>query len=401
MASLRQRKNVYQVRFYYKGQKGQVSLGRVQPKQAKSALRQVEARLASLQSGLDELPEDVSLEEYLLHGPQAESAPESRGTIHDMIARYREAHRPPAKAERTVKSERTHLKRFAAYASESGLTDPGDITREDLEDYRQRFLDEPSTRRKDRTISPNTVNRHLRTLKQLFAYGAEHGWTEENACGRIKECESIESDLRFMTKREIEEAIERGGRTEDEIEEMWRYRYLPDEEMREFFDYVTKIDEDLYRLVCGYACTGARCGELLKLEWSDVDLPRRKLWLRSRKQSKRTRETSRQIPINTRLSDALYQQQQQTGTKRYVFGGERMFSSRTAYNHIEKTLQGSEYERIRFHNMRHSFASNLAAAGVDDRVIDKLMGHTTEAMRRRYQHLRPEQSESAVDKLDY
>ena len=401
MASLRKRKNVYQVRFYYKGQKGQVSLGRVQPKQAKNALSQVEARLAALQSGLDELPEDVSLEEYLLHGPRAEPAPEGRGTIHDMIARYREAHRPPAKAESTVKTERTHLERFAAYACESDLTDPCDITREDIEDYLQRFLDAPSSRRKGNATSPNTVNRHLRTLKQLFAYGAEHGWTEDNVCGRIKECESVESDLRFMTKREIEEAIERGGRTEDEIDEMWRYRYLPDEAMKAFLDYVAEVNGDLYPLVCGYACTGARCGELLKLEWSDVDLPRRKLWLRSRKQTKRTRETSRQIPINDRLSDALYQQHQQTGAKRYVFGGERMFSSRTAYNCIERTLRGSEYERIRFHNLRHSFASNLAAAGVDDRIIDKLMGHTTEPMRRRYQHLRPEQSESAVDKLDY
>ena len=401
MASLRKRKNVYQVRFYHKGQKRQVSLGRVELKQAKHALRQVEARLASLQSGLDELPEDVSLEEYLLHGPQAEPAPESRGTIHDMIVRYREAHRPPAKAESTTITERTHLDRFAAYASESGLTDPGDITREDLEDYLQRFLNEPSTRRRGKTTSPNTVNRHLRTLKQLFAYGAEYGWTEENVCTPVKECESVESDLRFMTKWEIEEAIERGGRTEDEIDEMWRYRYLPDEEMKVFLNHVDQVDNGFYPLVCGYACTGARCGELLRLEWSDVDLPRHKLWLRSRKQSKRTRETSRQIPINDRLSDALYRQHLHTGTKRYVFGDEYMFSSKTAYKRIERTLRGSEYERIRYHNLRHSFASNLAAAGVDDRIIDKLMGHTTEAMRRRYQHLRPEKSESAVDKLDY
>ena len=401
MASLRRRKNVYQVRFYYKGQKGQVSLGRVQQKQAKSALRQVEARLASLQSGLDELPEDVSLEEYLLHGPQAEPAPESRGTIHDMIARYREAHRPPAKAESTTKTERTHLNRFAAYASESGLTDPGDITREDIEDHLQQFLDEPSTRRKGKTTSPNTVNRHLRTLKQLFAYGAEHGWTEENVCRRIGECESVESELRFMAKREIQEAIERGGMTEDEIREMWRYRYLPQGETREFLDYLYDAHLGLYPLLCGYACTGARCSELLRLEWSDVDLPRRKLWLRSRKQSRRTRETSREMPISDRLYAALRQQHQETGAQRYVFGGEHMFGSRTIYNRVTRTLRGSEYADIRLHCLRHGFASNLAAAGVDDRIIDKLMGHTTEAMRRRYQHLRPEQTESAVDKLDY
>ena len=35
---------------------------------------------------------------------------------------------------------------------------------------------------------------------------------------------------------------------------------------------------------------------------------------------------------------------------------------------------------IGFHTFRHSFASNLAVAGVDQRVIDRWMGHTTESM---------------------
>src|SRR5205085_1514035 len=39
------------------------------------------------------------------------------------------------------------------------------------------------------------------------------------------------------------------------------------------------------------------------------------------------------------------------------------------------------YFKIGFHTYRHSFASNLAAAGVDQRIIDLWMGHQTEAMR--------------------
>ena len=42
------------------------------------------------------------------------------------------------------------------------------------------------------------------------------------------------------------------------------------------------------------------------------------------------------------------------------------------------------------------FASNLAAAGTDQRVIDELMGHTTEAMQKRYRHLLPDQRREAV-----
>jgi integrase len=59
---------------------------------------------------------------------------------------------------------------------------------------------------------------------------------------------------------------------------------------------------------------------------------------------------------------------------------------------------GSKWEHIRgFHVFRHSFASNLAAAGVDQRMIDEWMGHQTEAMRKRYRHLLPDQRRKAIE----
>ena len=49
-----------------------------------------------------------------------------------------------------------------------------------------------------------------------------------------------------------------------------------------------------------------------------------------------------------------------------------------------------------YHVLRHSFASNCALKGVDQRIIDAWMGHQTEAMRRRYRHLFPEQQQEAI-----
>ena len=56
-------------------------------------------------------------------------------------------------------------------------------------------------------------------------------------------------------------------------------------------------------------------------------------------------------------------------------------------------------DKIHFHTLRHSFASNLAREGIDDRIIDHFMGHQTEEMRRRYQHLFPDKKESAITAL--
>lgn len=49
-----------------------------------------------------------------------------------------------------------------------------------------------------------------------------------------------------------------------------------------------------------------------------------------------------------------------------------------------------------WHVFRHSFASNCARKGLDQRVIDEFMGHTTEDMRRRYRHLFPEHKKQAL-----
>ena len=64
----------------------------------------------------------------------------------------------------------------------------------------------------------------------------------------------------------------------------------------------------------------------------------------------------------------------------------------------EWNLEGSRnWFKIGFHSYRHSFASNLAAARVDQRIIDEFMGHQTEAMRMRYRHLFPKNRRSAIE----
>lgn len=49
-----------------------------------------------------------------------------------------------------------------------------------------------------------------------------------------------------------------------------------------------------------------------------------------------------------------------------------------------------------FHTLRHSLVGALAARGVDQRLIDEWVGHTTEEMRRRYRHLEPDLQRQAL-----
>jgi integrase len=55
-----------------------------------------------------------------------------------------------------------------------------------------------------------------------------------------------------------------------------------------------------------------------------------------------------------------------------------------AHDHFKRTLVGSKWEVLKgFHVLRHSFISCLAAAGVDQRIIDEFVGHQTDEQRRR------------------
>ena len=67
---------------------------------------------------------------------------------------------------------------------------------------------------------------------------------------------------------------------------------------------------------------------------------------------------------------------------------------------FETALRGTRWAAVRgFHVLRHSFASVLASKGVDQRVINALMGHETDAMAARYRHLFPQTLRSAILEL--
>jgi integrase len=71
-----------------------------------------------------------------------------------------------------------------------------------------------------------------------------------------------------------------------------------------------------------------------------------------------------------------------------------------AHDHFRRALAGSAWAVLRgWHVLRHSFASNCAATGLDQRVINEWMGDQTDEMVRRYRHLFPDQQRKAIDRV--
>jgi len=62
--------------------------------------------------------------------------------------------------------------------------------------------------------------------------------------------------------------------------------------------------------------------------------------------------------------------------------------------------RGAEVKGLRFHDLRHTAATNMIEAGVDLVTVSRILGHASIQMTMRYAHPTPENMRRAVEKLE-
>lgn len=209
----------------------------------------------------------------------------------------------------------------------------------------------------------DTVNRELALLSKIFSMAVENGYASDNPCRRVK---------RFAVDNK-------------------RERVLSDEEEARLLAALTGRREALRPIVIFALNTGMRRGEILKLRWEWVDLNTGQITL-PREVTKAFKE--RVVPLNPVAREVLLGLRRESARVFTGYGSERSFET-----NFNTAVELAQIENLRFHDLRHTFATRLGETGADPFDIRDLLGHATIEMANYYTHTTPESRRRAVESL--
>jgi integrase len=326
----------YFIDYILDGKRVRRTLGK-NKKIAQLATKEIEVKLAKQQLGFDTVnkPFSAILKEYLEFSEQTKSH-----------ATY-------------VRDDCSRLTTFSNY-----LENPDIPIRKIPQRLVEQYLSHRLT-----LVKPVTVKGDLKTLKAFFNKAVDWGYLNENPCKKIKPPKVEKNPPRFLSTEEIERLLK------------------------------TAEGSLLAPMIATGIYAGLRYGELVFLEWSDIDFKLSTITVRN-KASENFHTKSRKfrvIPLHEKLRPILLAwketslELQKDKETQYCFSNGE---GRPYLNNLRREfiiiLKKAKIINFRFHDLRHTFASQLAMAGVDIYKISKLLGHSSVIVTQIYAHLVPE-----------
>ena len=245
------------------------------------------------------------------------------------------------------------------------------ITPRNLEEYRE------WVQRQGKAV--RTINKDLTLLSMMFKYAEGHRWVVFNPCKHVKRLrESIDKrrqaiDGNIFTAKEAKQLIDAAGSLRDRV---------------------------LFRMAIE---TGMRQGELLGLRWDDIDWAHARVHVRNSYRKgleipPKTAASLRTVGLTVTMLSELKRWKlacpQPPGSIGIVFPNTKGSHERH-YNLLRRSffpaLRRAGLRKIRFHDLRHTCASLLLAAGVRIKEVQAHLGHASSTMTLDiYGHLMPE-----------
>jgi integrase len=268
------------------------------------------------------------------------------------IARAKRRGRKRSTLEDLESDTRVHLKPFF------GTKSLDSIKRRDVNDFVSTL--------EEKGLAPKTIRDIAATLSALFNFAKvgedESRWAMENPCEGIELPAVPErTEIHFLTVEEVDAAV-------------------------------ANVPKGIYQaidkaMILTAAMTGLRKGELVALRWRDIDWPAARIRIRQnyvRKEfgTPKSKRSTRSVPMADEVGgelERLFTASRFQGDDDLVFahpvtGGPMPKANVT--RRFRKALKAAGLDDShRFHDLRHSFGTRMAAAGVPMRTLQQWMGH--------------------------
>jgi integrase len=259
--------------------------------------------------------------------------------------------------------------------------------------------------------SPKTVRNVLSFLHSIFEHAIDHGWSRENPVRRAtrpgrRRQGDLNPDLQFLTLDELDAVL----------------RAIPDEIVvrapapnRNGRPGVAPppppdvLGPVLRVLVLAAAMSGLRQSELLGLRWRDIDWAAQRIRVRNTfvrgehsTAGKSDLSTRRSVPMADRLAGELDRWSKRAA---YASDDDLVFAHPSKGSPLDRSKVTRRFKAacrdagvrvVRFHDLRHTFATRLAASGQPLRTIQEFLGHADSKTTQIYAHYAPSEHEVQI-----
>ena len=168
----------------------------------------------------------------------------------------------------------------------------------------------------------------------------------------------------------------------------------------EFDEFIAFVEEPVLKdLFIFGVMTGMRQGELLNLPWCNVDLDHKLIRISSQDGFVTKTGRSRTIPLNDDALELLQRLKPIAVDGGYVFtrGGEPLRPSYATHTFKRYIRAADLRDDLKFHSLRHTFATWLVQSGASIYEIQKLLGHSDIKTTQIYAHLAPGELHATVN----
>jgi integrase len=277
-----------------------------------------------------------------------------------------------------------------------------------LSDLIERFADEhfprlrPSTAKKYREL----IGKHVRPYFSPHTKVADVAYADIDrlhrkitAAGHSYAANRVLSLLSKMFTLAVrwEMATANPARNVEKNLELKRKRYVNNDELSRLIaalsEHPNQQSANIFRVLM---MTGARRGEVLSMRWDQIDLATGN-WTKLASSTKQ--KADHIVPLSAPVRQLLSEIRAGQPEGEFVFPDDSGGHRRDIDNGWRKICKAAGITGLRIHDLRHSFASQLASGGASLPLIGALLGHSDPATTARYAHLFQDPQRAAVEKI--